>query len=408
MISKSKNLLVISPYPDRYNKDIGGIFVKDQISLIKKYFNEIIVIEPIPWVPKFLLNCFKTHRRSRFEKNNYQYDNVKVYYPKFFILPFYMDFFDIFRLKAVKNVIKKQNLKFDLIHAHMSWPCGYIGAKLKEICGIFVLTIHGEPFKTFASKNLKNYSFQAKKRKIFFSLKIADKITTPHPDLFFDLCSLNYEQKTIMIEKNVDFERFGNFDKYKNPILKFKKENGLESKKVITFLARLSPEKDPLTFIRSIQYVIEKNNEVIFLIVGDGILRERVIREIKKLRLQSYCRFLGQRADRHLIYLSSDIFCALSPVENIWSGTVQEAFASGVPCIITNVGHSGKYLKDKQNAILIPPKDPEKLANIILELLNEHNLRKIIADNAKKMAKNRWYSNKIDLEWLDFYNKLFT
>ena len=135
---KFKNLLVITPsYPNKDNTYIRGIFIKRQLDHLKLYFDNVYVIAPV-------FNCFKKCLNDKL-CTNYAYDNVKVYYPRCFYVPIFY-FHKILidnRLDVVKTIIRKENLRFDLIHAHFTWPSGYIGSRLKEeYKKPFVITIH--------------------------------------------------------------------------------------------------------------------------------------------------------------------------------------------------------------------------------------------------------------------------
>ncbi|ACS34646.1 hypothetical protein [Thermococcus gammatolerans] len=72
---EDKNLLILTnSYPDEDNRHYGGIFVKKQVRYLARYFNEIYVISPQP---------YGSNRNLR----DYEHDNVRVYYPRFFHLP---------------------------------------------------------------------------------------------------------------------------------------------------------------------------------------------------------------------------------------------------------------------------------------------------------------------------------
>jgi len=99
---------------------------------LKKHFKEVIVISPQPY----------GYRRNL---EDYYYDNVRVYYPRFIHAP--IEFFrrrlgDNF-FKATIKVIKREKLEFDLIHAHFTWPSGYAGVRLaKKFYVPVVITLH--------------------------------------------------------------------------------------------------------------------------------------------------------------------------------------------------------------------------------------------------------------------------
>ena len=141
-----KTLLVITPdYPDKDNRYIGSLFVKDQVEHLKPFFKEILVVCPILFSFGIMPNdryCF-----------DYRYDNVSVFYPRAFFIPRIAPFlpyrlklhFDL-RHRAVINCIRKHSLRFDLIHAQFSWPSAYCASLLKETCHIpYVITAHEDP-----------------------------------------------------------------------------------------------------------------------------------------------------------------------------------------------------------------------------------------------------------------------
>lgn len=142
---RGKTLLVITPdFPEEKKRYIGSIFVKDQIEPLKKHFKQIIVICPV-------LFSFRVLPNDRY-CTDYQYDNVKVYYPRCFFIPRSVRIpiinnkqkmsFD-FRYAAVKGLIAKENIHFDLIHAHFTWPSAAIAVRLKEEFHVpVVVTIH--------------------------------------------------------------------------------------------------------------------------------------------------------------------------------------------------------------------------------------------------------------------------
>ncbi|MCO5381288.1 MAG: glycosyltransferase [Methanosarcina barkeri] len=134
----NKSLLVLTPaYPNESGSYIGNSFVKNQVDELKKYFKEIIVISPV-------LFSFKQYPKDKL-CNNYNYENVRVYYPRSFYMPilYFRKVLIDNRLQIVENLIKKENISFDIIHAHFTWPSGYIGVKLKSKYNVpVVITLH--------------------------------------------------------------------------------------------------------------------------------------------------------------------------------------------------------------------------------------------------------------------------
>ena len=86
---KTKTLLIVSNGYVSKDGIPNQTFVKSQVDVLKDYFEKIVVISPMPYFPrilskiKFIPHFFKS--RSFFE--DYSYDNVDVYFPKFLTLP---------------------------------------------------------------------------------------------------------------------------------------------------------------------------------------------------------------------------------------------------------------------------------------------------------------------------------
>ena len=76
-----KNLLVIcNTFPNQENTHIGGIFVKEQIKYLKNTFDNVYVFSPVAYGMEYL-------RKNKF--SDYQFDNVRVFFPKYINHPFF-------------------------------------------------------------------------------------------------------------------------------------------------------------------------------------------------------------------------------------------------------------------------------------------------------------------------------
>jgi len=153
-----KNLLIITNgYPCR-QWDTFHTFVKAQVDEIKPYFNKIFVISQNPFFPRFLNKlCFFPQLYRNYSKTkDYSYDNVHVYYPRYFSFPegILTGFRGNSCFKSMLRCIRKNNISFDLIHAHFTWPSGYAAVKLKERYQTKVI-LHIRENKGWMDKQLK-------------------------------------------------------------------------------------------------------------------------------------------------------------------------------------------------------------------------------------------------------------
>ncbi|WP_434516561.1 glycosyltransferase [Dechloromonas sp. ARDL1] len=73
--------------------------------------------------------------------------------------------------------------------------------------------------------------------------------------------------------------------------------------------------------------------------------------------------------------------------------TLQEAMASGLPCIATAVGGTPKLIRDGQNGRLIPPDDDKALASALWELHSQPNLARQFSIAARQTALDSFAIN---------------
>jgi glycosyltransferase involved in cell wall biosynthesis len=158
--NKMANLLVITNwYPQLWTNRYINNFVKEFTDLVSDQFDEIYVISPQPYFPKFLrkFKFFeKFYRYSNFE--NYNYGNIKVFYPSYLTLPIryfrnkqnYTNSF-----KKIIKVILKNNLNFDIVHCHFidNW---IIGNRLKEMYKNKKIILHCHDSPSPIKNNNKN------------------------------------------------------------------------------------------------------------------------------------------------------------------------------------------------------------------------------------------------------------
>ncbi|HII67649.1 MAG TPA: glycosyltransferase family 4 protein [Thermococcaceae archaeon] len=391
-----KLLIITNSYPDTENRHYGGIFVKEQVRYLKDYFENVYVISPQPWGP---------NRNLR----DYEYDNVRVYYPRFFHAP--VEFFrkrlgDSF-FKAALRIIKREKLEFDLIHAHFTWPSGYASILLKQKIKVpVIVTAHGNDVRIPLTNYIQSFDNAFLRLKLNEVVENADVILTHHEELR-DLLLSSYPQlrhKVRFIYKGINLKRFNPFSKeLKRQATEMRKSLRIDDKFVVLFLARLDWDKDPLTFVEAAK-LLREHEEITFLIVGGGSLFKKCVKEKTKHDLKNLY-IIGPRNDTEVWYALADVFVALSPVENIWSTTLQEALVVGLPAIVTSAGYTPKILRDNVDVLMIPPKNPKALAEAIMRLLKDEGLKERLSQNAIKW-RNQFDNSKITKEILNIYQAI--
>jgi glycosyltransferase involved in cell wall biosynthesis len=166
----------------------------------------------------------------------------------------------------------------------------------------------------------------------------------------------------------------------------------------ILFAGRLVDFKDPITFIKAACYDSTKRFD--FLVAGDGELMKickRLAEDCKNIRMLGW---LKQDAVNNLMR-EADIFCQMSPYENIWAATLVSAMKNGKAIICTNAGYTSKYLRHDYHAVLIPPRDSLALVEAIVRLSNDDKLRQTLGENAYSFVQENLSTKKIVKEIRD-------
>lgn len=168
-------------------------------------------------------------------------------------------------------------------------------------------------------------------------------------------------------------------------------------KKYMLTLGRLVKRKGVAWFIRE---VIDKlNDNVIYIVAGDGPDRPEIEKSIKISGLQDRVILLGSVSDeqKRALLQAADVFVQPNiPIENDMEGfglVILEAGAAGLPVVASKLEGICDAIKHEENGFLVNPKQPEDYAKIISELLNDDDKRQEISIITKNyVAKNCLWS----------------
>lgn len=144
-----------------------------------------------------------------------------------------------------------------------------------------------------------------------------------------------------------------------------------ESDKVVGILAALRPEKDHATFLRAARLVAERVPQAKFLIVGEGPMRPEIERLIGRYGLGDRVVLTGARSDVPELLRAMDVFVLSSFSVECFPIALLEAMAAGRPAVCTAVGGVPEILEEPETGFLVPPHDPEALADRLVQILSD-------------------------------------
>jgi len=209
------------------------------------------------------------------------------------------------------------------------------------------------------------------------------------------------KRRLFLIENGINIERFAAASGGEGLRSSLFKGNGI----VIGTVGRLTVEKGHTYLLKAARKVLDRRGDCFFLIVGDGALRGRLEAEARELGISDRTVFAGMRPDIPSLLSVMDIFVLPSLTEG-QPMALLEAMAAAVPAVATSVGDIPKVLKNGEIGRVVPPRDPDALAEAILGYMDDRPSAKRCADGALAEAKKEYSSARMATEYLRVYESL--
>src|SRR3989338_280309 len=168
-------------------------------------------------------------------------------------------------------------------------------------------------------------------------------------------------------------------------------------------IAELAKNKGLAYLIDAIS--ILRTSDVQVLIIGDGEDYKKLQLQISNLQLQDKVFLLGFVPEASRYLKAFDMF-VLPSITEAGAYVLHEAGFAGIPAVGTKVGGIPYIIKDGENGFLVPPKNPEKLAEALKKLLGDENLRKIMGQKNYDLVSQKFSFEKMLRETIDIYNKV--
>ena len=160
--------------------------------------------------------------------------------------------------------------------------------------------------------------------------------------------------------------------------------------------ARLVEAKGIDILLHAVSRVVRQGVSCRCIIVGDGLLKERLLHEANCLGLSGYVFFEGFQKDVRPYLQAASAFILTSHLEGL-PLSVLEAMACGLPCIVTNVGGSAEAVKHQVTGLVIPPGSLDEAESAILYLATHPDERAEMASKAREtVCQDFDIENRID------------
>ena len=267
---------------------------------------------------------------------------------------------DVRAVRALTRVIR--DVRPHIVHTHTA-KAGFLGRVAARLARTPVL-VH-----TFHGHVLHGY-FPAWKSRLLRGIEVGlglatDQVIAISPGVRDDL--LRYRvapvSKIEVVPLGLDLTPFERAPEHAGTL---RRELNLSADAfVMAIVGRIVPIKTHALFLRAARTVVAKHPETVVLVVGDGDQRAATEQLAAQLDLRPQVLFLGWRRDLPAVYADTDLLVVSSNNEGTPVAAI-EAMAARCPVVATRVGGVPDLISDRVTGMLVPPGDPERLAQALI------------------------------------------
>lgn len=296
----------------------------------------------------------------------------------------------LIRTWQTRRLVRK--IKPDILHAHYVFGYGLFGV----LSGFhpFVVSPWGSDIVAFPEKSVLH------KLLIKYVLQKTDLIQCTDESVVERVKSLIEKGSSIYVIKwGIDTDLFTPQKVEKDEVIK------------ILYLRKSQETYGVETLLHAIPEIISRENNVQFLIRKSGEELNKTVDTVKKLKIEKYVEFVEDLPNEKIPKLmnSCDIYVDTAYSKNPGSGigmTAFEAMSCELPVVLSNTAGVDIYIKHKINGYIYKGHDSNSLADAIMELVKDQNLREELGKNAREyIVKNQNFKENMKI-MESFYEKL--
>ncbi|TLS53995.1 glycosyltransferase family 4 protein [Paenibacillus antri] len=277
---------------------------------------------------------------------------------------------------------RKAGLIYDVVHV-FNRPAHVLIYKSAMPESRFVVSLHNEMFREGKiSEEMGRLSVRAIDRIMSISDYIGDTIVTRFPAA---------AGKLRTVYSAVDLQRYAPVwtEEGQRIRTELRRQYGLEGKKVVLYVGRLSAVKGPDVLIQAMERVFRSDPEAVLLIVGSKWFSDDTLDDFGE-RLRRSAEAFGDRivftgflppSRVPDAFLAGDVFVCSSQWQEPLARVHYEAMAAGLPIVTTNRGGNSEIVRHGVNGLVIDDyANPDAFADAILRLFGD-------PEEAERMAR---------------------
>jgi glycosyltransferase involved in cell wall biosynthesis len=336
-----------------------GLFVHNQAKELSKLC-QIIVLSPTPISPPIVRRLKAKWARYASKAKKVKIEGVNVYYPRYVNPPGKHGYLPgaILMFLGMGRLVRKlkSSFGFDLIHAHNICLDGLAAVWLGGLTSTPVVnTLHGSDINVLPSRSrLTRVASQ-------WAIRNVDGLIAVSIPLKEGALALGIPRREIVVIPNgVDTQQFLLADQSQA-----RARLGLGGdRKIIVYISRLDKMKGLSHLLSAFKTVSERNGGCLLALVGDGPYKVQLEKQVAQLQLEESVLFAGLRPHGEIpAWISA---CDLVVHPSLLEGSplpIYESLACGKPVVASRVGGIPELIVSDAYGLLVPPADPEALAD---------------------------------------------
>lgn len=303
-------------------------------------------------------------------------------------------------IATAKLIYTALRIPSDIYHIGKPHPMNGVAALLNHIVKRKPLYLDCDDYEAVSNHFEGNWQRRLVE---FFEDKLprfASGVTVNTRFIMERLVRMGYPKEYIVLVPNgVDRQRFRNLQGYRESI---RQKLGVHNHKIVVYIGSLSLVNHAVDLLlEAFAITISKyKTRAILLIVGGGEDYNRLQNFSKELGLSEAVRFIGWIPPEivPLYYYAADL--SVEPTRNTLAERARcplkivESLAAGTPVVTGDVGDRASLLSCG-GGVIVPPGDPEILAEAIATIIQDDSLRARLSAEAREARENYYWDRLV-------------